>query len=565
MRKINSTYFNPLSPVRMDFPDYWSSSEQLRRMYELKLRACCQFKYASEVLDQNVYFLTLTYNNDHVFHFKGKTQTHIKEDIKEFDLLAFDQTLVCNFFKKLRDYMLYYHNFTSLTYLCAEELGHTTNRPHHHLLIAMPSNISPEDVYSIFAELWTYGYIYPKQYDGGTDSHGFYHRPILVAKDHLMNTVLYCVKYMLKDCKNPNNIYDEAIARFESCKDFDHLRKLKRAMPKIKTSLRFGSAIEYYLEKDCKDVDELYDRCVNGLNLDWYNPDELVSLPTYTKNRIFFKNTLDRIEVYEDENGKERKRYRYCRYRTDLYKDVQLERFDTIVDNIAQELRDDALSCLLDNSFKEYCKSHNIFYDDHIFNGVNYDHLAVYQNVYRNRVSPSHLFDFLTNSDKYRTKTISTYVHRDNVIKCHSYDRVFNRRVVETVSTDYDLLPTFQVVDRLDYNPFILDKNINFLPCGEEDIEYMCKYAYDYLQQINDISDYSVSLYKNNFEFSNLVLFNSFPCFTGFDTILSVISEFRRYRRSTKDGKLNDILNDQNYLCKKDVENLIENLDYSKV
>lgn len=554
---IKSTYFNPFAMQKMEFPDYWSSSAQLQRMYEMRLRASCQFQYAHDVLKHNVFFVTLTFSDHNLKYWC----------FDEFKIQCFDQDLINNFFKRLRDWLLRYYGITGITYLCAEELGHTTNRPHLHVLFSCP--LDAETFYGVIKEIWKFGFIFPDNYEGGTDSHGYYHKPFQIAEENIQHSVMYCTKYMLKDVKNPNNIYDNALSYVTTMAKLgadgaeDAKKDLKRSMPKIKTSLKFGSAYEEYLMNISNTADEYMDNCLNGIALDFYQPDQVTTMCKYTKNRLYFKNVLDHIEgaVYDDK-GKllRKKRYVYYRYRTDLYKTIRKERFDKIVNDYANNLQSDIVSIVLDNSYANYCRCNHIPYDISLLNALDLQGLSVYANYFRNRVSIPHMYDYLTNRKKYDVHHYDYDVNVRSSIVRRMYDGSNDISFIDSTITQTDyLLPTFQSVENLDSNPFVRYDNFSFdFPIGNEDINYMKKFAYVLSTMEGGINDYAKDLYLHDFPVNEFVLYNSFPCFKGFDEILTLISEYRFFKRKQKDGVLEDILNDKDFLLNKNLEDCCE-------
>ena len=342
-KRIRSTFFNPIAIQKMQYPDYWSANAQLKRMYDFKFRAAAQFRYAVEVQKHSVYFATLTFSNDNLFWFRHPLLNKQK-------IQGFDHAKINKFWKNIRDYLLRYYNVTSIVYLCASELGHSTHRPHYHILFSMPEFIGDEEVYNIISKFWTYGFIFPRNCHGGTDDNGYNHKPLRVNTDSLSNAVSYCAKYALKDVVNPNNIYESAERRLSH--DVDALKALKRAEPRIKVSLNFGSAIEYYLFDTYPDIDDAYHAIAWGCAFEWYS-DDLVALPRYTVIRLFFKNKLWKKEIHVVSDCETKTIYRYIRQRTELWKDYRKSMLNDIINKEAYGLSNDARSLVLDRGFAE--------------------------------------------------------------------------------------------------------------------------------------------------------------------------------------------------------------------
>lgn len=83
-------------------------------------------------------------------------------------------------------------------YMVCCEYGKTTQRPHMHGLIAFPPSVPAQEVFDLIHSQWTKGHIFPRYITGGVDSHGYKHKPFLLAGD-VARAANYAAKYCCKD------------------------------------------------------------------------------------------------------------------------------------------------------------------------------------------------------------------------------------------------------------------------------------------------------------------------------------------------------------------------------
>ena len=87
------------------------------------------------------------------------------------------------------------HRYKWMT--CAE-YGEHTKRCHYHTLLCVPKFVEARELFEKVNELWTEkGFIFPKNFEGGVDSHGYSHKPFVV--DSVEKASGYCSKYISKD------------------------------------------------------------------------------------------------------------------------------------------------------------------------------------------------------------------------------------------------------------------------------------------------------------------------------------------------------------------------------
>ena len=83
-------------------------------------------------------------------------------------------------------------------YIICSEFGESTQRSHYHLLYIVPSFINARELFKKVKEFWTEnGFVFPKDFEGGKDKHGYVHKPFVV--DDLYKASHYVSKYISKD------------------------------------------------------------------------------------------------------------------------------------------------------------------------------------------------------------------------------------------------------------------------------------------------------------------------------------------------------------------------------
>ena len=301
-----STYFNPSQSRLLSIRDSYSFESQLRKMYQLQTRAFVHFdSYVKK--GYNVYFFTLTYDNDSLAWFTYKDSY----SGNSYSCRCVDRNVVIKFFRDIRKYCDRYFNVHDIPYLFADERGGKRQRPHHHLLIAFPSSIDLNDVYRIVSYNWSYdlrddlgsivrdseghpqrrryGWILPSQPSGDN-----YHRGILVNPSNCSYACRYASKYVLKNLEDNKDMSVNFVrSSILSNKDYESYRLFKRSMCKIKTSLGFGSDIE----RVCLESDSPYDSVLYGVNIPSISTDCKVVPSDYSVRRLTRRLVLDRVEL----------------------------------------------------------------------------------------------------------------------------------------------------------------------------------------------------------------------------------------------------------------------------
>lgn len=210
----------------------------LRQQYIVQRTIC-------ESFDNDLYFLTLTYNNENLPHI----------NVNGYNIAFADISHVQKMLKRVRQK----YKLPSFRYICVSEFGKSTNRPHFHLLLSFPKigserdlhlKLSREsDLFNIFLKEWSVNvgsdrkpvykplctyYCGPK----GRNYDLHYVNPSLTT-DGVSDVAFYVSKYMLK--VNP---YVDALksALFYNTPDTDTFKEIwSKIRPRVLLSKGFGN------------------------------------------------------------------------------------------------------------------------------------------------------------------------------------------------------------------------------------------------------------------------------------------------------------------------------------
>lgn len=176
----------------------------------------------------------------------------------------------------------------ALRYMLCSEYGEHTARSHYHMLVALPARVPPEDVFNKIHELWTFGYVFPKNFTGGLDSHGYEHKPFVV--DSVGSACSYCAKYVCKDLAwlskiNLNDYKKNVVVEPNGfCQNTEPLTvRLSDYTPFHMQSKSLGLSFIKDLDDQTK-LRYLKDGC------SFVGVDNLLHLPVYLRNKLIFDN-----------------------------------------------------------------------------------------------------------------------------------------------------------------------------------------------------------------------------------------------------------------------------------
>lgn len=164
-------------------------------------------------------FCTLTYNDKHLPRIP-RILLKNKKDSSDF---CFSKSDVREFSEKVRKFLELKgaKDEKRSRWLIASEFGESTHRPHYHMLWIVPSFIDSSELFTFVKQIWcNKGFVFPKEFEGGIDSHGYQHKPFVV--DDLPKTCKYVSKYISKDIAYMSNI---DISKYKKCIILNHAGK----------------------------------------------------------------------------------------------------------------------------------------------------------------------------------------------------------------------------------------------------------------------------------------------------------------------------------------------------
>ncbi|QCQ84682.1 replication initiator protein [Blackfly microvirus SF02] len=217
---------------------------------------------------------------------------------------------------------------TALRYMLCSEYGEHTQRPHYHGIICFPPNVPSEVLFNKIHELWTFGFVFPKDFYGGYDSRGYLHKPFVCSS--VKAAALYAAKYCCKDLAfleytnkyefrkkfyefnerefiyhSENDTTKTAIRRKN---DYTNPVEFVSDYTSVKNILRLSDYMPFHYQSKSLGKSFL-DGLTDARKLEYYRngyafvgDDRAQGLPVYLKNKIVFDNK------YIVENGK-----RLCR------------------------------------------------------------------------------------------------------------------------------------------------------------------------------------------------------------------------------------------------------------
>ena len=176
-------------------------------------------------------FFTLTYNEVSL----PRLPLYLFQNLNDYEKVpCFNRADVSSFVQSLRDWARLEYGVCNiedsqgLRYMICAEYGEHTQRPHYHGIVCFPPVIPARAIYDKITELWTglhsdgsrvvnpitheaakqFGFIFPRCFEGGFDSHGYEHKPFVC--DSTKAAAVYASKYVCKDIS-----YMDFLQRFE--------------------------------------------------------------------------------------------------------------------------------------------------------------------------------------------------------------------------------------------------------------------------------------------------------------------------------------------------------------
>lgn len=166
------------------------------KKYQWQFRLRCELDFCRKQ-KWNIGFFTLTYDDEHLptipdAYYKDESQ------VPDLPIACFSRVDVRTFIDNIRKRLFDLYRVTSLRYMVCSEMGECTSRPHYHGLICFPPECNPKKVFELVKSQWKKGFVFPRHYAGGVDSHGYRHKPFLLNGD-VQGAAVYAAKYVCKD------------------------------------------------------------------------------------------------------------------------------------------------------------------------------------------------------------------------------------------------------------------------------------------------------------------------------------------------------------------------------
>lgn len=366
---------------KIDIPCQHCNDCRQKNQKEWQFRAQEEFMFRVKQ-GYNVYFLTLTYSNENMPYCSFVDENTGEE---KFSFPCFSRSHINEFTTWLRHKLYNDYNIKDSSFIICSEYGKITARPHYHIVLCVHASISSFKLHKLIKDYWmqNYGFVFPRNFDGGYDSKGVYHKPFQVTD--VCKAASYVSKYVCKDLA-----YTDAYPEFEILKN--ELKKIYKDSPTAENELAYKSVARCFpflrvskgfgacIEDKVKDIDDL----LLGINDVSRTIHKRRQIPSYNKRRILFNRH------YVEIDGKKCVRYTP----KEEYKEYFRAEFDKKVKEFADSLKD----------FYEFPEGQSMYFDflktkryDNNFSNCfadsyNYKNIATYCLCYRNRPLPDFIY-----------------------------------------------------------------------------------------------------------------------------------------------------------------------------
>lgn len=549
--------YNPTDKLVIGVADKEKLATQYSLQSDWQFRIYAQMLYRSSQCDYNIYFFTLTFKEKYLPVFR----------YKEYECPCFDHDLINKFCRACQMDLLRMYNCTDYDYIICSEFGkQATFRAHHHGSFMVHKSVPPLAVHRIIKKNWsvltgTYkrngapvrdsiGWVLPDRVKGWKDKKGVVHSDFQVKPENIDSCAIYLSKYCTKQVGwFMNASVGDTMKAITDNHDRDALDRFNKVKPKLKTSLHFGECInEWILGKNVPpavSVDSDYRHNIFYGILTPLCRKSYTKIPFYNIRKLMYS----KIEEYVE------KIYRYCEneyYSYDIFdadifrglrpltiKSSYRYKWDTVisefwVDYMPYEY-EHKIKSIVDKVSNAKCwQADSIFnkwlkirlnqdqydYVNQLLKSIDPESLAIYVAVYQWRCSPLHLYSYLENPDlfkdsinieEYTATLYDRYGKKSYDLLIEEYQHTYYQYVTTYVDTDVELDASLAEVQRPFYS-------------GRETLEQMKSSALDfYLSRAKYCSrSYYSTCKPDTFN----VLFNSFPCFRGYDLLYSIIQDF---------------------------------------
>lgn len=563
--------FNPTDKLYINV-DKDSLSAQFSIQADWQFRIYAQMLYRVTQCNYNVYFFTLTFKDKFLPVFR----------YKDFLCPCFDHELINKFCRACQMDLLRYFNCTDYDYICCDEFGKShTFRAHCHVSFMVHNSVPVLAMHRIIKKNWSVltgqykrngapiresiGWVLPDKIKGWKDKKGIVHSDFQVDPKNIDSCAIYLSKYCTKQIgwfMNPK--VKSTLKSIIDSHDYDAYKLFCKTKPRTKTSLHFGECINDWIfgknvpsaikvDKDYKHnlfygvYTPLHRKCLtripfyNVRKLMWSKVEEYVEKKvTYCENEYYSYSIFDNpnthnincncpltsFNVFKGLRPLKLKNtlvYKWDVQMSDFWRDYLPYEFHHRCQQIVDKFNN-AKAWLPNSGFHKWLRSelNQDNYDEFckLLNSVTAYDLAYYSVAYRDRCSPLHLYAFLENPNLFKngitieevnTILFDRFAKKSYNLLIEHFISNFHNYVTTFVDKDVEIDAEFAEVQR----PYF---------SGHETIEIMKFHALDfYISRANYMSrSYYLTGKPNTFN----VLFNSFPCFRGFDLVINVFNDY---------------------------------------
>lgn len=566
--------FNPTDKLFVNI-DKSSLVSQYSIQSDWQFRIYAQMLYRSTQCNYNIFFFTLTYKNCYLPTFQ----------YREFACPCFSHELINKFCRACQMDLLRYYDVTDYDYIVCDEFGKSaTCRSHHHVSFMVPACVPPLVVHRIIKKNWScvtktykkngapirdsYGWVLPDKVKGWTDKKGIKHSDFQVDPKNIDSCAIYLSKYCTKQIGwfiNPQvkKVFKEIVDNH----DYTAYKEFCKTKPHLKTSLHFGECINDWVfgknvptavkvDKDYKHnlfygvftplhrktltripfynvrklmwskVEEYVERKINFSENEYYSYDIFTNSATRSLQCINSSCPLTSFDVFKGLRPlveKKSLRYKWDVEISEFWRNYMPYEYEHKIKHLTSKFSDAQCwdkhstfhkwlkDTLNDENYKIFCS----YLDS--FSAVD---LAIYITAYHNRCSPLHLYAFFENPNLFKNGLIIT---EQNVIIFDRYGKSSRNELIEEYDNNYYNYVTTFVEKDVELDASLADVQRPFFS-GHETIEEMKRLALDfYLSKANYCSR---SYYLTGKPDTYNVLFNSFPCFRGYDLVYNVINDY---------------------------------------
>lgn len=226
-------------------------------------------------------FCTLTYDAEHLPHIP---EALVRVGDKK--LPCFSRSGVRDFIVSIRKFL--YDNYDigrnkdNIRYMVCAEYGSTTKRPHYHAVFSWPpyKDLDAQKFLDLIRDKWSFGYVFPRHYLGGLDSHHYKHQSFEVTSNP-SGACKYISKYISKDIDFYRSLSDITFCDDTDLTEYEpfHLQSRSLGLSRF-VGLSDSQKLEYVTK-----------------GFSFVGDDKPTILPLYLKRKIFFNP----LYVYERE------------------------------------------------------------------------------------------------------------------------------------------------------------------------------------------------------------------------------------------------------------------------